>query len=76
MLWPAHENKTAWYQLNTVVTQEMPIIISYPGLVQMLPDKKKNPLLFCSILYINMYVLFPWDDKNQNLWSNVAQIVR
>lgn len=27
--------------LNTVVTQEMPIIISYPGLVQMLPDNKK-----------------------------------
>lgn len=26
MLWPAHENKTAWYQLNTVVTLEMPII--------------------------------------------------
>ena len=42
MLWPAHENKTAWYQLNTVVTQEMPIVISYPGLVQMLSDNKKN----------------------------------
>lgn len=41
MLWPAHENKTARYQLNTVVTQEMPIVISYPGLVQMLPDNKK-----------------------------------
>ena len=50
MLWPAHENKTAWYQLNTVVTQEMSIIISYPGLVQMLPNNKKN-IHFYLIVY-------------------------